>query len=74
MDTVHECLSRSTTVFNSTNASRSGGSPWVHVTRYVLGWTSRVRMVGITVGRDFPLRAVLITYPLPASSGEAADR
>ncbi|WP_024549660.1 fimbria/pilus outer membrane usher protein [Siccibacter turicensis] len=37
-----------------------------------LTWSSSVRMGGISWGRDFSLRPDLITYPLPAFSGEAA--
>lgn len=37
-----------------------------------LSWSSSVRMGGISFGRDFTLRPDLITYPLPAFSGEAA--
>nr|WP_202300802.1 fimbria/pilus outer membrane usher protein [Cedecea sulfonylureivorans] len=37
-----------------------------------LSWSSSVRMGGVSFGRDFTLRPDLITYPLPAFSGEAA--
>lgn len=37
-----------------------------------LSWSSSVRMGGVSVGRDFSLRPDLVTYPLPAFSGEAA--
>ena len=37
-----------------------------------LSWSNSVRMGGISIGRDFSLRPDLITYPLPAFSGEAA--
>ena len=37
-----------------------------------LSWSNSVRMGGISMGRDFSLRPDLITYPLPAFSGEAA--
>ncbi|MGP3593351.1 fimbria/pilus outer membrane usher protein [Vagococcus sp. WN89Y] len=37
-----------------------------------LTWSSSVRMGGISFGRDFSLRPDLVTWPLPAFSGEAA--
>lgn len=37
-----------------------------------LSWSSSVRVGGVTIGRDFTLRPDLVTYPLPAFSGEAA--
>jgi outer membrane usher protein len=37
-----------------------------------LSWSSSVRVGGVSFGRDFSLRPDLITYPLPAFSGEAA--
>lgn len=37
-----------------------------------LSWSSSVRVGGISYGRDFSLRPDLITWPLPAFSGEAA--
>ena len=37
-----------------------------------LSWTSSVRLGGVWFGRDFSLRPDLVTYPLPAFSGEAA--
>ncbi|HEY1844532.1 MAG TPA: fimbria/pilus outer membrane usher protein [Buttiauxella sp.] len=37
-----------------------------------LSWSSSVRVGGVSIGRDFSLRPDLITYPLPAFSGEAA--
>ncbi len=37
-----------------------------------LSWSNSVRMGGVSIGRDFSLRPDLITYPLPAFSGEAA--
>lgn len=37
-----------------------------------LSWSSSVRMGGISYGRDFSLRPDLVTWPLPAFSGEAA--
>lgn len=37
-----------------------------------LSWSSSVRIGGVSFGRDFSLRPDLITYPLPAFSGEAA--
>ncbi|MFG6667119.1 fimbria/pilus outer membrane usher protein [Halomonas sp. HNIBRBA4712] len=36
------------------------------------GWSNAVRLGGVSVSRDFRLRPDLITYPLPAFSGEAA--
>lgn len=36
------------------------------------GWSNAVRLGGASVSRDFRLRPDLITYPLPAFSGEAA--
>lgn len=37
-----------------------------------LTWSSSVRVGGISYGRDFSLRPDLVTWPLPAFSGEAA--
>ncbi len=37
-----------------------------------LSWSSSVRVGGISYGRDFSLRPDLVTWPLPAFSGEAA--
>lgn len=37
-----------------------------------LSWTNSVRLGGVSFGRDFSLRPDLVTYPLPAFSGEAA--
>lgn len=37
-----------------------------------LSWSNSVRMGGVSLGRDFTLRPDLVTYPLPAFSGEAA--
>lgn len=37
-----------------------------------LSWSTSVRMAGISYGRDFSLRPDLVTWPLPAFSGEAA--
>ncbi|MGY5956604.1 fimbria/pilus outer membrane usher protein [Kosakonia sp. BK9b] len=37
-----------------------------------LSWSSSVRVGGISFGRDFSLRPDLVTWPLPAFSGEAA--
>ncbi len=37
-----------------------------------LPWTSSVRVGGLQVSRDFAARPDLVTYPLPAFSGEAA--
>ncbi len=37
-----------------------------------LPWSSSVRVGGIQLARDFSLRPDLITYPLPAFSGQAA--
>ncbi|QJT81296.1 fimbria/pilus outer membrane usher protein [Kosakonia sp. MUSA4] len=37
-----------------------------------LSWSSSVRIGGISYGRDFSLRPDLVTWPLPAFSGEAA--
>ena len=37
-----------------------------------LNWSSSVRMGGIRYGRDFSLRPDLVTWPLPAFTGEAA--
>ncbi len=37
-----------------------------------VSWSSSVRMGGISIGRDFTLRPDLVTYPLPAFSGQAA--
>ncbi|VEB15457.1 P pilus assembly protein, porin PapC [Enterobacter hormaechei] len=37
-----------------------------------LSWSTSVRMGGISYGRDFSLRPDLVTWPLPAFSGEAA--
>lgn len=42
------------------------------VIRDSLSWSSSVRMGGISYGRDFSLRPDLVTWPLPAFSGEAA--
>lgn len=37
-----------------------------------LPWTSSVRVGGLQLSRDFAVRPDLVTYPLPAFSGEAA--
>lgn len=37
-----------------------------------LTWSSSVRIGGVSYGRDFSLRPDLVTWPLPAFSGEAA--
>lgn len=37
-----------------------------------LAWSSSVRLGGVQIGRDFSVRPDLITYPLPAFSGQAA--
>ncbi|MGK3143484.1 fimbria/pilus outer membrane usher protein [Pantoea sp. C2G6] len=37
-----------------------------------LGWSSSVRLGGVRIGRDFSVRPDLVTYPLPAFSGQAA--
>ncbi|WP_343550755.1 fimbria/pilus outer membrane usher protein [Pantoea sp.] len=37
-----------------------------------LSWSNSVRLGGIQVGRDFSVRPDLVTYPLPAFSGQAA--
>ncbi|WP_039056665.1 fimbria/pilus outer membrane usher protein [Enterobacter sp. Bisph1] len=37
-----------------------------------LTWSNSVRIGGVSYGRDFSLRPDLITWPLPAFSGEAA--
>lgn len=37
-----------------------------------LSWSSSVRLGGVQIGRDFSVRPDLITYPLPAFSGQAA--
>lgn len=37
-----------------------------------LAWSSSVRLGGLQVGRDFSVRPDLVTYPLPAFSGQAA--
>lgn len=37
-----------------------------------LSWSSSVRMGGVRFGRDFSLRPDLVTWPLPALSGNAA--
>lgn len=37
-----------------------------------LAWSSSIRLGGISVGRDFSVRPDLVTYPLPAFSGQAA--
>lgn len=37
-----------------------------------LSWSSSVRVGGVRYGRDFSLRPDLVTWPLPAFSGEAA--
>lgn len=37
-----------------------------------LTWSSSVRVGGISFGRDFSLRPDLVTWPVPAFSGEAA--
>ncbi len=37
-----------------------------------LNWTNSVRIGGLRYGRDFSLRPDLVTWPLPAFSGEAA--
>lgn len=37
-----------------------------------LNWTNSVRVGGLRYGRDFSLRPDLVTWPLPAFSGEAA--
>lgn len=42
------------------------------LTTDALGWSNSVRLGGIQFGRDFGLRPDLITYPLPAFSGQAA--
>lgn len=54
---------------NEANATRwSAGD----VISDALAWSSSVRMGGVSWGRDFSIRPDLITYPLPAFSGEAA--
>ncbi|CRH30796.1 fimbria/pilus outer membrane usher protein [Pantoea ananatis] len=42
------------------------------LTTDALAWTSSVRLGGIQVARDFSVRPDLVTYPLPAFSGQAA--
>lgn len=37
-----------------------------------LSWSNSVRVGGIRIGRDFTLRPDLVTWPLPAFSGDAA--
>lgn len=37
-----------------------------------LAWSNSVRLGGIRIGRDFGIRPDLVTYPLPAFSGQAA--
>ena len=37
-----------------------------------LNWSNSVRIGGLRYGRDFSLRPDLVTWPLPAFSGEAA--
>ncbi len=37
-----------------------------------LAWSNSVRLGGIRIGRDFGVRPDLVTYPLPAFSGQAA--
>lgn len=42
------------------------------LTTDALSWSNSVRLGGIQVGRDFSVRPDLVTYPLPAFSGQAA--
>lgn len=37
-----------------------------------LAWSNSVRLGGVRIGRDFGVRPDLVTYPLPAFSGQAA--
>jgi len=37
-----------------------------------LSWSNSVRVGGVRIGRDFTLRPDLVTWPLPAFSGDAA--
>jgi len=37
-----------------------------------LGWSNSVRLGGVQIARDFSVRPDLVTYPLPAFSGQAA--
>ncbi|EJL87125.1 fimbria/pilus outer membrane usher protein [Pantoea sp. GM01] len=37
-----------------------------------LSWSNSVRLGGVQIGRDFSVRPDLVTYPLPAFSGQAA--
>lgn len=60
------------TTFNSTNDDNAWSWSLGDVISDSLSWSNSVRLGGINVGRDFSLRPDLITYPLPAFSGEAA--
>ncbi|MEZ3500715.1 fimbria/pilus outer membrane usher protein [Pantoea sp. KPR_PJ] len=42
------------------------------LTTDALSWSNSVRLGGIQIGRDFSVRPDLVTYPLPAFSGQAA--
>lgn len=37
-----------------------------------LSWSNSVRLGGVSIGRDFSVRPDMITYPLPAFSGQTA--
>ena len=42
------------------------------LTTDALSWSNSVRLGGVQIGRDFSVRPDLVTYPLPAFSGQAA--
>ncbi|MEA1064098.1 fimbria/pilus outer membrane usher protein [Erwinia sp. HR93] len=60
------------TWFTSTDDERAIRWSVGDVVTDALSWSNSVRMGGVSYGRDFSLRPDIVTYPLPAFSGEAA--
>lgn len=60
------------TVFTATHEENATQWQVGDVITDALSWSNSVRVGGISWGRDFSLRPDLVTWPLPAFSGEAA--
>lgn len=71
-DGISEGYQRYDTTLTSTNENSIVSWSVGDVISDALSWSNSVRMGGVSFGRDFTLRPDLVTYPLPAFSGEAA--
>lgn len=71
-DDRQEGYVRYDTVFTATHEEDATQLRVGDVISDALSWSNSVRVGGISWGRDFSLRPDLVTWPLPAFSGEAA--